>query len=828
MARVYRYLIWYSCLFAPVIAAGQSIIVGSRSPQGKISFQTVEDFQINQSRRIKVLPEPKTAVDPGAVKRLQKTELNHAGTIRNDGNGHLVRLTTAGAQRDLVLPENFTLKATTAVGDVPGRLTLTLVHSKRAKQTTSLAPELFFVYLKGASPDGAVLDFVSQDWVFKNLEEQLAAMQGFVASFANSPGVDRFRTILERKLGAGIAAFEDGAPYKDLLLLRHFSELGRSAYSQDASLQGLHDRIVSRIDFIEAKLKLLRTVGILGNWDALLDQYQDFERFQWSFPDVMALHQEALEESARTHSRRAQAFAQREDHETAAKEAQIAQVKDPANKEIGKLLEIEKILASQVESKRSAAIRKNLTRDSPEDRRFQRALFNADRSIQDKEYSKAEESIREAEHENPDAPEILLARARLLSSGDKLSEALPLLDRFDRMVVEAAEREKGETVRNQVLYELQKRKDAYKRDIEALRKAGRYSALDELLRAALKIDATDPDFLYHSGVVAGAMRDGKRAEELLTAYLARSNSLIGDPKQRDRASRFRAAANESKLTVTGEGTTNWLSGLKFPAGIYYCPESLAFQIPIDSVVGDKVRMSFSWDKGRLSSITTKFEDSKGYATYRTLFSPGTPEAVVPINLPDVGNFFFHYPTAPGALLTVRPVAPGTATERGEFRLHVLREKGRLRSVDDDNQTEIVLPSNPSVDLNILNRLEGPLATTVAGNSFFNPFLWDGLHYFTMQYDSLGRAESAQEWDADNLVRFSWDGQRLTAIRAYKKGTDKPYYQRNVTYSGSSITSEEFTFGGRSGHIRYIYSNAKVLQQIKIENEGKDWIARPRL
>jgi len=267
-----------------------------------------------------------------------------------------------------------------------------------------------------------------------------------------------------------------------------------------------------------------------------------------------------------------------------------------------------------------------------------------------------------------------------------------------------------------------------------------------------------------------------------------------------------------------------MSGLKFPSGVYYCPESLAFQIPIDSVAGDKVKMSFAWARGRLESITTTFEEPKGYGTYRSMTSDVNTNVTLPAAaLKEVGNFYFQYPTTPGsALLSASTKPPVQAAPAKTFRVHVTHDPGHLRMVDDENQTEIVLRSNPIVDPVIMNQLEGPVGTIVAGNSYFNPFLWDGLHYFTVQYDSLGRVETAQEWAVDNLVRFSWDGQRLTAIHAYKKGVAKPYYERTISYSGALITSEDFTLNLKPGHIKYVYSNNQSLQRIKVENEGKDW------
>ena len=174
----------------------------------------------------------------------------------------------------------------------------------------------------------------------------------------------------------------------------------------------------------------------------------------------------------------------------------------------------------------------------------------------------------------------------------------------------------------------------------------------------------------------------------------------------------------------------------------------------------------------------------------------------------------------------KPSPPAAAKP---YIVHVAHDdKGRPILIDDDKHPEVVLPDHPYVDPAVLAIVEGaPVTSVISGNSFFNPFLWDGVHAFTVRYDAQGRAESAQEWNADNLVRFSWDGNQLVAIRAYRKGSDSPYYQRTITYSGSTITGEDYQVNGRTGKIKYIYTNGKNLQQIKIENEGKEWTARPR-
>jgi hypothetical protein len=126
----------------------------------------VEDFQVNGSRRIRLLPEQTDDVDPNVFRRLTRTDMAQAGLIRNDGTGRLVSLNGPRAPRDIVLPENLNIRTPTPVKDVPGRLGLSLVRNKRTKQADLLAPELFVAVVFGATPDQAVRDFLSRTGLF--------------------------------------------------------------------------------------------------------------------------------------------------------------------------------------------------------------------------------------------------------------------------------------------------------------------------------------------------------------------------------------------------------------------------------------------------------------------------------------------------------------------------------------------------------------------------------------------------------------------------------------------------------------------------------------
>ncbi len=244
---------------------------------------------------------------------------------------------------------------------------------------------------------------------------------------------------------------------------------------------------------------------------------------------------------------------------------------------------------------------------------------------------KADSALQKALADNKDAAETLILQARLLAARGRNSEALSLIDTYDRTVADGAARELGNTARNEILYDLEKKRSEFKQRLAALQRDGDYSKLRSLTVQALALDPDDEDFLYYGGTVAALFRDRAAARERLDRYLVRSNSLRADLQVRDRAYRVRAlldALPPSQL----QGTPNWFSGRPLADGIYYCPVSGAFQLPIDGIQGYKLKMSFQWDRSHLNAIATTFDDEKGSQSYRALGGPGESQ----------GNFFFAY------------------------------------------------------------------------------------------------------------------------------------------------------------------------------------------
>jgi hypothetical protein len=381
-------------------------------------------------------------------------------------------------------------------------------------------------------------------------------------------------------------------------------------------------------------------------------------------------------------------------------------------------------------------------------------------------------------------------------------------------------------VRNRVVYELQKQKETSHRDIEGLLSKGEYTRLYAASTSALKLDAMDPEFLYAAGVSASILHKRDEAKVLIDSYLKQSDNLAGDDASRIRVRRLLAAPTEQGIPEL-TGTKNWFSGQSLAKGIYYCPLSLAFQVPVDSVSGYKFRMIYSWEHGRLTAIHTEFEDEKGRQDYATLASGAAGGHGK--NGSSIGDFVFIYDGSGHRVRAIRLGEHAKSTIAKDGDVHLLKNAdGSVRLVDASGDAEIVLPNDPLVDTEVVRHFLGPVTTLVSGNSFFNPFIWDGIHYFTAAYDDQGRVSTAKEWNTDNLVRFSWDKQRLTEVAAYHGHAAEPYYRRTISYSGEKISAEEYTTEAHSGRIKYVYTK-DVLTSVKLEDggvhDGKTWMAR---
>jgi tetratricopeptide (TPR) repeat protein len=809
------------CLVVSGAGHGQAGVLGRRA-QGKIQFEPVEELLINGSHKIRLVPSNSSPLPLSEFKHLAKMEVHAVGFLRLQADGHIARRDFEGGNPEVVASEDLSPSNPVTVSALPTRLRITAVRSKKQKQTTEIAPEEFLCFIPGPQADHAVFSILFEANAFDSTEERLSAIQGFVASFPDSVLKNELRLKLERIVRDGLVEFDGGGSFAKLLVTERFATTAHFALPGQGAVEDLFRDAEAKVTFVRKAVATLGALAAAEDWDSFLSSYLKFEPYQSSFPDLIRLRHVAWEESARVHAQLARSLAARSDHGAAVKEIAFAVRLDPENQESVRFLDSEKMLESEAEARERAAKLTPLIKDSPQDRQFRRSLFISERAIADKDVPKAEAAIRDAEAISPGSPEVLLTKALLLEKSGRFAEALAMLDEHDRSVVDIAERDKGETLRDELLYDLGKRRVSLRQQLTQLFTAGEYTQLKAQADDALNLDPNDEQFLFFDALSHMVLRDPGSGKSLLQHYLERSDSLNGNPKWRELALRL-ASVNEERAAAPASGALNWMSGRSVRPGVFYCPESAAFQPVIDGISGYKMHMAFQWQGSHLQSITSSFEDDKAAANY-TALNPA--HAASKGQMP--GSFYFLYAPKFEQVQTVTVTKPDQQSTFSAVRVATSKDGAAL--VDELGRPRIVLRDHPQVNVAVADLINGNISTVVAGNSFFNPLVWDGVHFFSAEYDSNGHLIGASERDADNIVRFSWDGDRLTGVKAFHRDSKTPYYERTIVYSSDGIEGETYSANGKSGKIKYIYSGG-VLQQAKLEDngvhDGKTWVARIR-
>lgn len=817
-----RALLLTCILLAPLRLYAEPALLGRVLPDGRIRFERVEDLVIDGNRKVKLAAENLTRVEPADAKSLQRIELSRAGLLRGDGKGRIYRVNGDGST-DRIIPEDFALKMSIQPRTAQIPLSVSALKERKGKDAEEIDPRSFYFFLADPDPDRATLRFVLNGQNFPELSEQLRAIEGFAWSLPDSAVLPDLKHNLQARLTSATALFEDGGPYPALLVAETVAASARRAFPADPDITKAAAAVDQKIESTQSTERKLLGLAAIEDWGTYLSMYRDIEVNSDSFPQLQDLHHVALEERTRELCLEARALVARHQDGPALEDLSAALKLDPENPEIPKLVESTRQVTAQ---QKPAAPEANAPdakpiKDPDALRQFREAMYYAQRAIQDHDLAGAEESLKKAEKLDPTAPELLLTRASLLSAAGNMLEAVPLLDRYDALVTNLKDREKAESIRNQLTYELRRQRESSRHNIETGLASGDYMAVYQGATAGLKFDPNNPALLYAAGTAAAILRKDTDARPLLDSYLVVSDSLAANQNERRSAREVLRLVDPAKESIVSRTAAGFSRG-KSVSAAYYSPLSLAFGTPFDSVNGFKLHMAFQWQNGHLLAIRSDFDDEKGRDNYRAMAARNPQSS----RASEGGNFTFVYdPTRPFA----RAVYPDRSIKNDagsvNFRIVRLDDKD-FKIVDSGGNPQLLLPGDPSLDLNAVSRLLGPAATIVSGNSFFNPFIWDGIHYFTATYDNQGRVSSAREWNADNLVKFNWDGVRLLEIAAFHGQDREAYYRRTISYAGNLITSEEYQSGAHGGRISYKYSKG-TLVSAKIEDtgvhDGKTWL-----
>jgi hypothetical protein len=609
------------------------------------------------------------------------------------------------------------------------------------------------------------------------MELMSAAVKAFPGDAALAPLETSVTTLLQVAYGR----FETGITNRGLIdEALDLVKLSLAVYPEQPAQKKLRDQITERKAWLDRRLAVLQAFAGAAEWDPFILGDRDIEQYHQAFPEVATLHSQALKASLESHRQSGEMLLNEKEYEAAWRAFLVASSRQPSDKILQQKVRISWANYSQEVAIDKKGQRKQLNlgeRDA-----MNQALQFATGYLNLKKFDAAKNSVLEAEKIDPDSLPVLLKKAEILGALRQFDEAFATLDRYDLRAVDE-EREKASTLRNDLLFERTSSVEDLKAQVSKLWTEGSYHKARETSVQGLQAMGNDAELLYRAAISSMVTRDSDGARVLLTRYLNVSNTLDDDAVQRERVRALLATIQQAGTPETGEA--NWMSGRKLPANVYYCPTSLAFQAPVDHIEAEKMKVQFEWNGDRIAAINPSFDKPEHTTAEKKI----------------VFAYDDRFPQINFASDNDAARKPST-TDPDDLYKH----------------SSLVLANNPYVDPAAIATLAGKnVALGIAGNSFFEPFVWDRVHYFSLEYDQNGRVTRARELaggqPGDVTLEFEWNSLQLAAIRGYK-GTDvkqrTKIYDRTLQYQEGRLSSEEIQSQGKTSRIKYTYMNGRLV------------------
>jgi len=754
-------------------------------------IEDAEKISVNKKEGLLTGPLNSREVRADEYKKLTKVQLARAGVLRRHAAGYLAR--RDGNNWQPTAPEGLSVKSASSYAALWDSAQITMQRDRSAKSATPIRAADLFAIVPGGDRNEAVADFLLDESNFRGLgeksaeaafDERMSLLEDVGPKLTGAPDA-RVRGMLltemrtaDQKLSSGIAHYSD---------LEHglkFVRVSQKTFPNDPDQTKARAALSDRKVWLDRRVAILKALGAGELWDAFLDKYAEFERWDNSFPELRQLRERAFNESKAEHLAKGNRLLEQRQYDPALRELKIAQLRSPGDKEIASTIEL-------------ATIKRDTTKppppppdpNSPEQIQIMRHIRSAEQFIDAKQpnLKAAEDEILQAEQLNKDSPNILLARARLLRATGQWLKALDMVGQYERRVGKE-EWTPAELLRGEIVPELRTAKDSTKAAILKAEAEGDYPAAFAAAKAGLALDVNDPDFLLHGGLVGAIVRKNSDAEQLLNKYLRLSQGPGSDTAQHDKVYN---ALRQVKETVAepADGVPNWFSGYKLPTGVFYCPISLAFNARVSEVRGSrKQTTTFTWSGDLLQKITVD-SDQPGERPF---------------------SAYFDYYSNPRSVRRVssEPLT-ATAAAQGAPRLTPEGPVGAGIGV------YTAMLNLPQVDPLMVEKLTGKhTAAIVAGNPYFHPFVWDGIYLFMVEYDNQGRVTSARQVPTGSAARadlhnfeFRWDGLNLKEINERGSGS----YSRTMTYRDGRLISEAISYGNAHPKIEYKYKGDHLVE-----------------
>ena len=730
----------------------------------------------------------------GPIGKLASTHLT--GTLLKNGASNVIGMYEEGVA-NYILPDGLPKNAPADPAGIWRTAKISYKKSASDKMPTDIGVAEFVAFLPGGPEelthlctDERALELIGGPG--KTFPTQLAWLSAVIKAYASNAAMAPLQKYVAAAMRQRYENFESGTGRMDVLEQGlKFAELSQEVYPQQQEQTLLRKALTDRKVWLDRKMAVLRAFTASREWDAFLLGDRDFERFQQAFPEMMKGHTEALKESLQLHVQAGEERLKEGDFGPAYREFRIASLRQPSDK-----LTQQKVLEAWTDYSRRVAIdrqgkRKQLsagqqaviTTELTAARRYQQQFAE---TKDPNKLDQALKSVQQAAAINSESLPMLIERAKILGLQHEFSKALAALDEYDQLAVDD-ERKPASELRADLLFNRTSTVEDVKAALpKAWAEGSFHKARDLALRGLLAKD-DEPDLLDAAGVASLITRNQDDGRTYLARYLEVSNTL--DANEERRVSVRRMVATLGSIGASPEqGEANWMSGKKLPKGVFYDPVSLAFQPKVEHIeASNKLRVTYEWEGERLRSITPAFEKNER----------ATGEKKISFAYDERG--------------------PQIATVAYE-------DAARAPSGSDPDeivrQSSVVLLNNRNVDPMAVQKLtQKNITLGISGNRFFQPFVWDKIHYFKLTYDDRGRVAQAREiadsktaTPVDLSLEFDWDDLQLTAVRGYQ-GEEKHralVYERTLQYQDDRLVGEQIQSQGKSSRIKYNYNGNRLV------------------
>jgi hypothetical protein len=756
----------------------QGSVIVTRSDHG---YQFADAVSIRVNGKDKVLTMGSQPKPAGPINKLPNTHLS--GTVVKDADAGVLGLYSEGTL-EYLLPEGLQKAGPSDPREIWKGATISYKKTEKDKTSTDVPVSAFVAFLPGGTEelarvcrDDRELELIGGKG--KEFATEIEFMAALVHAYPNDAAIAKLARFVEQSLRQRYETFERGTAGLDTLREGlKLAELSEAVYPDKPEHQKLRTALRERKAWLDRKVAVLRAFAAAKEWDAFLLGDRDFETYQHSYPEMVKLHTQALNTSLQLHRQSGKERVSENEFGAAWRELRTASSRQPSDKVLQ-----QDVLMAWTDYSRQVAIdrqgkQKQLTAGQRE--AIKQALLFATNYKAANKLDEALRSVKEAEAIDAESLPVLLKKAEVLGAQHDFNRAMAALDSYDLRAVNE-ERDPASKLRGELLYQRTSMLEDVKSQFQKAWTDGSFHRAYALAQEGLRAKEDDAELLYGEGLAALILRNPAEGRGYFKRYLEAANTLDANSEQRVRVRGLMSSVVDRNAAETG--SPNWFSGKKLPAGVYYCPVSLAFQPQVDRIeASGKMRVTFDWSGNQLRSITPAFEKNERATGERKIsFAYGE-------KLPQVATVAYD-------------------------------DGARAPDAKDPDafvkQSSVILQNNPYVDPVAVQQFTGKtMAIGIAGNKYFEPFVWDKIHYFQLTYDEQGRVSEAREVASpgaapgDFRLALDWDGQQLDSITAYQ-GKIK-VYERELQYQDDRLVGEEIRAQGKTSRIKYVYNGGRLV------------------